>query len=750
MIMKEPKTFINRGVQIGLLSVILIVVFSASIWNAAQLRIALNGSTKGYLNDVTTQMAGDIQSTIHDKMTDLELLADSIARFDSLQDTERLEEFLKRKADILEFDPLVVFDRDGNTISSASELSFDESELQSIFQMDSVQSSFQGEVCASYLGGKTIIYSVPVYQDSQLYSVLVGGRSKENMQRMIASKSFNGNALSCIVGSDGQVVISPTDLNPFMQLDDLFETDEDVAAEIREMQENMHAGQDGIIKFTAVTHEELFLAYNALGINDWILLTIIPADLISGGAERYIYQSFIIVAVTIALFSMFLLAVFRFYRDYRKKLEQTAFTDPVTGGMNNAAFQMKFRELSHNMKPFTYTVVLLDVKGFKMINERFGSDTGNDILRYFHQVLKRHMRAELQEFTARSEADHFFLCIKEHAPEAVKARICEIIEDINSFRDIDLPCYQFSFKQGACLVEDPAMEITLLQDRARTAYQHQSHVLQQECSFYDNSFMDKLRKELELNELFEHSIQNHDFQIYLQPKVGLQADRLKGAEALVRWNHPERGIISPADFIPLFERSDKICTLDIYVFQEVCALLSSWIKEGKKPVPISVNLSRQHFWNGDFLNRFAEIADGYKIPHGLIEFELTESIFFDSQRIKTVQESISQMHRMGFLCSFDDFGSGFSSLGLLKEFDVDTLKLDRSFFLNISDNRGLEIIGCLIELAGKLKVQTVAEGIETPEQLEYLRSVHCDIVQGYIFSRPLPVPEFEVWMEQYI
>ncbi|MCH1981737.1 GGDEF domain-containing protein [Ruminococcus sp. OA3] len=748
--MKKQKAFIVRGAQIGLLSIILIMVFTASIWNAAQLRIVLNDSTKEYLNDVTTQMSGDIQGTIQHKMTDLEELSDSVSRFDSGQDREELKEFLNRKAHIQEFDPLVVLDRNGNTVSSESELFSGKREQEMLLQMESVQSSFEGEVCASYLGGEIIVYSVPVYENGQVTGVLIGGRSKENMQRMIASKSFNGNALSCIIDSDGQVVISPEDLNPFMQLEDIFESDEKVAAGIREMQEKMRAGQDGMLKFTAVTHEELFLAYNGLGINDWILLTIIPADIISGGADRYIYQSFIIVGVTIAFFSMFLFAVFRFYNDYRKKLERAAFTDPVTGGMNNAAFQMKFREISHEIKPCTYTIVLLNVKGFKMINERFGISVGNDILRYVCRVLEHHMRAEKNEFAARSESDHFFLCIKEHAPEAIKAKLGVIIEDINSFHGVDLPCYQFSFKQGACLVEDPGMEIMLLQDRARTAYQNQSPGMQQECSFYDNSFTDKLRKEHELNELFERSVSEHHFEIYLQPKIGLGENRLEGAEALVRWNHPQRGMISPAEFIPIFERSDKICTLDFYVFKEVCMLLNSWIKEGKKPVPISVNLSRLHFLNAGFLEEFAEIAHEYEILPGMIEFELTESIFFDTQRIKTVQESIRHMHRMGFLCSLDDFGSGFSSLGLLKEFDVDTLKLDRSFFMNISDERGQEIISCLIELAGKLEVQTVAEGIETPEQLEYLRSVHCDMVQGYIFSKPLPISAFEEWSKQYI
>ena len=165
-------------------------------------------------------------------------------------------------------------------------------------------------------------------------------------------------------------------------------------------------------------------------------------------------------------------------------------------------------------------------------------------------------------------------------------------------------------------------------------------------------------------------------------------------------------------------------------------------------VPVSVNLSRQHFAEEDFLERFADLAQQYHVPAGMIEFELTESIFFDNQQIKTVRETIQEMHRMGFLCSLDDFGSGFSSLGLLKEFDVDTLKLDRSFFLNMSGQKAKDVISCLIDLSRHLKVKTVAEGIESMEQVEFLKGIGCDYIQGYVFYRPMPQSDYEALLIQ--
>ena len=162
---------------------------------------------------------------------------------------------------------------------------------------------------------------------------------------------------------------------------------------------------------------------------------------------------------------------------------------------------------------------------------------------------------------------------------------------------------------------------------------------------------------------------------------------------------------------------------------------------------ISVNVSRVHVKDNDFLKAFARIKEQYRIPNNLIELELTESIFFDNQQIESIKDTIHQIHQYGFLCSLDDFGAGFSSLGLLKDFKVDGIKMDKKFFDDISSQKSKDIIANFIELADKLNISLVAEGIETLEQLEFLKSVHCNMVQGYIYSKPLPVDEFILWLK---
>ena len=211
----------------------------------------------------------------------------------------------------------------------------------------------------------------------------------------------------------------------------------------------------------------------------------------------------------------------------------------------------------------------------------------------------------------------------------------------------------------------------------------------------------------------------------------------------MRWIHPERGVIYPSDFIQLFEKTDHICELDLYVFEEVCKLIHRWLQEGRELLPISVNLSRVHFRNLNFLRAFSALKEKYEVPDNIIEFELTESIFFDDQQRELVKSAVQEMHKYGFHCSLDDFGVGYSALALLKDFDVDAIKLDRQFFMDMDGRKARSVIEGFLSLARKLNVKTVAEGIETKDQVDYLKEADCDMVQGYVFYKPMPAREFE-------
>lgn len=748
--LKLGRFFRRRETQIGLLTGVTVLALLCSFWNVVKIRSGLEYNSREYCEEITAQMRDAVSFGIDSKMIELVNVADSISQSFDDSNQAALEEFLSRKAGILEFDALfLIGSQKGCMVRVTGEgIALDSQKVREMFSMEEF---FQDEVRVGFIEGQTLFYTAPVRMEGEPAHVLVGIRSKETMQRMITSNAFHGNTLSCIVDSRGGVVLSPTDLNPFTDLDSIFQNDPqgEASAELRQMQADLQEGGAGTVRFTAVTGKENLLAYNPLQINDWFLLTIVPVNLMAGNVSTFFLRTFLIVLGTALVFLLFLTMIYRINSESQKQLTQLAFEDSVTGGMNGEAFRRTYQKMLRERRFTRPAVLLLNVRHFKLVNEKLGFRAGNEILQAIYREIREHLDGKRGEFAARSEMDNFFLCLNESRLERIRVRVSELEEALGRKIHTLYPGTHLSFTAGCCLVPDTAMDIRILQDRARIAAQDETAAARDGCAFYSDSIADRIKREQELDAMFDEAIANHGFQVYLQPKVNLESGRLEGAEALVRWNHPTLGVISPSDFIPLFERSGKICRLDFYVFEAVCRFYKRRQTAGKPWYPVSVNLSRCHFYEDGFLDKFFAVSQSYGLPENSIEFELTESMFFDRTHNERIKRGIAQMHRMGFRCSMDDFGSGYSSLGILKEFDVDTLKMDRSFFLDMDSEKARDIIRSVVELASKLRMETVAEGIEQTEQMEFLHSIHCDIVQGYFFSRPLPMDEFESWVSQY-
>ncbi len=729
---RNPKASI--GIQMGIWTIVLCMVIALLVWNTANLRAHIDGTAHKYVGDVADQLTNDISGRILSNLRMMEQFADSIPR---LSDQARVEEFLERKAEITEFDRLFLVFPDRTVPEDVL--------VDGLQQTVGIRDSFSGRPRVTNISGQRLLFSVPVYEGDTVAMVLAGICDQGNVQALIAPHSFGGEGLTCIVNKAGEVVISPTDVSPFQRLDEIFsQGDSKTAQAIQTMERNWKTNQAGAFHFTAVDGTHLILSYQALGINDWILLILVPGDLIMGGVDLYSFRAFVIVGGILILFVILYGILYQFYRKNRKTLEKIAFTDPLTGGMNRTAFQIAFAGQIAEAPCKTYAVVLFNVRGFKLINENFGIGIGNEILRVMYQVLSNAVIDG--ELVARDEADAFFLCLKETRPEKLQVRLDGLVKRINESSSYLCNGYPIHIRQGACIADGTETDAAVILEHARIAAQYAA--ANGPCVYYSMNLVRGLKMEQELNALLGPSLKNGDFQVFLQPKIRLADNRLGGAEALVRWNHPQRGMILPSDFIPVFEKSDAICKLDLYVFERVCAQQQQWQAEGKPLFPISVNLSRRHFCNVGFLQQFAAIKDRYGVPDGMLELELTESIFFDEQQRELTKELICQMHSYGFLSSLDDFGVGFSSLALLQEFDVDTIKLDRAFFDDIEQEKAQKIISHLIALSKDLGISVVAEGIETERQLAILRALRCDMVQGYIFSKPLPITEFEAWMNQ--
>lgn len=426
------------------------------------------------------------------------------------------------------------------------------------------------------------------------------------------------------------------------------------------------------------------------------------------------------------------------------ELERLAFVDPVTEGFNQTRFDLTARDAIDAGRLGDYALVALDLKKFKLLNDNHGAEAGDRVLRYVHARLRAHLHEG--EYVARLSADSFNLLMRNCDSRRLMERIEAMVKDINKFNENAERPYYLSFTIGVYPVDDKSLPMTIVRDRAnvaRNSGKNDSNMRHFTFAFYSDDDRQRLLLEQDMENRMRTALRHGEFVAYLQPKQLLADGAIGGAEALVRWIDPMRGLVPPDEFVPFFERNGFIIDVDLCMFEQVCELLDSWIKQERTPVPISVNMSRAHMYEPDFLTSYERIRERYDVPAALIEFELTETLVFDDP--EAFAEVIRALHECGYRCSLDDFGSGYSSLNVLKDMDIDALKLDRAFFSagDATSKRDWDVVESVIGLAKKLALGTVAEGVEEPSQVERLRKTECDLLQGYVFARPMPIPDFE-------
>lgn len=428
----------------------------------------------------------------------------------------------------------------------------------------------------------------------------------------------------------------------------------------------------------------------------------------------------------------------------RKKLETLAFVDPVTEGANKMRFDLDAGQVLKQAAPDEYALVSLDVEKFKLLNDLFGIENGNKMLKFIHETIADAL--DEGELAGHLAADEFNVLMKYRSRDNMLERLDAMVEEINGFASPLDRSYYMSLVAGVYVIDSPDLAFTSIRDRANVARKNAKASLRDRwfrVQFYSEQDRLSLVREKTMENRMRSALNNGEFTVYLQPKVRLSDNAIMGAEALVRWIDPEEGLIPPNEFIPLFERNGFIVELDLSVFEQVCVYLRGWIDEGNAPVPISVNVSRVHLRDLNFLDRYEDIRKKYDVPSELLELELTETMAFDD--VDALIKMVDRIHELGYRCSMDDFGSGYSSLNILKELDVDTLKIDGVFFSDRGEEqeRGWAVVSSVVDLAQRLEMGTVAEGVEQCDQVARLKEASCDAVQGYVFSRPVPVIEFE-------
>lgn len=413
--------------------------------------------------------------------------------------------------------------------------------------------------------------------------------------------------------------------------------------------------------------------------------------------------------------------------------------DELTGLYNMKGFS-KYVELAANqdeagVSAGKYAVICFDVIRFKAINDIFGVAEGNKLLQYIAQVIKETLKSG--DFACRSISDHFVIFTHTEGNE-LEDMIEQMLEKIEGY---ELP-FVINCNVGIYITNGERLSVDAMIDRAILAQSVIKGSYMEKYSYYTEALRNDMLGEQEIIAMVETAIAQEQFVAFYQPQYNHSNGMLIGAEALVRWNHPEKGLISPGVFIPICEKNGFITRLDLYVFEQTCKFIRKCMDKGIPVVPISSNFSRNDIFQPNYVEKLEEIRKKYEVPAKYLRVEITESTVVGG--IKQVNKIIEQLHECGYLVEMDDFGSGYSSLNVLKDIFFDIIKLDMMFLREETEsNRGGIIVSAVMRMAKWLGMPVIAEGVETVKQADFLRSIGCESIQGYLYSKPLPEDQYE-------
>lgn len=407
--------------------------------------------------------------------------------------------------------------------------------------------------------------------------------------------------------------------------------------------------------------------------------------------------------------------------------------DAATGLLSKEAFFDEAAAYLRHSGARDVSIVCFDVDHFKLFNDLHGLDCGDELLRYLGRALALRFSPDEAQPLARLAADTFALCATGIRPECVERILVDISSECPNGIDAIV-------RAGVYRIEDPASPVSIMCDRAVIALRTVKGSYFDRVALYDPGMREALVLEREVVAGIESALREDRIELFLQPKCNIRTGKIVGAEALARWRHPERGIVAPGEFIPLIERNGLVRSLDLRVWEKTAAWIRGLIDEGVQPVPVSVNVSRADIYLVDVAAELHALVERYGIEPSLIEVEITESAY--SERPDRIVAAFDALAERGFTVLMDDFGSGYSSLNMLKDINVDVLKIDMRF-LDRDDRRSKDIMESVIRMARWLDLPVIAEGVETREQVNFLLDVGCSYAQGYYYARPMEAAAFE-------
>ncbi|WP_244596699.1 putative bifunctional diguanylate cyclase/phosphodiesterase [Paraeggerthella hongkongensis] len=409
--------------------------------------------------------------------------------------------------------------------------------------------------------------------------------------------------------------------------------------------------------------------------------------------------------------------------------------DSLTGLYNRTAFCRKTAELLKSRPHEEFAIVQFDIERFKIFNELHGSIRGDEVLKAIAQCLDKTLRN--RGVYGRMEADHFALCLPKDM--ALSNNLATQLELALANAEAE---HEIVLYFGMYEITDRTMPVDIMCDRATLALRSIKGNYNTRFALYDSNMHQSLITKHTMKAEGERALEHREFEPFIQPIFNLASGALVGGEALVRWRHPDKGLIPPGQFLPFFENSGFIVRLDSHIREEVCRFLASMESSGIASVPLSVNISRLEFYDPHLCNNLVDLVKRHRLPLSRLRLEITESAYADN--LPQLLQAMEKLQRFGFTVLMDDFGTGYSSLSMLRDVPIDMIKLDMRFLGGESRNRAREenILRAIVPMAKSLDLPVIAEGVETADQASLLESVGCDLVQGYLYAKPVSRDEF--------
>lgn len=739
MIRKNKKSVF----KISYIIVLLVISIVTLVWYSKILKDELSNLVRNTLKEVSSQNVLVVQKEIENDVQSLEEIADRIGNVEEINE----EEVVNTLKQIIYRYPFKVMGYCGTDgiAHTTDERTVDISEREYF------RTALGGEACISKPledlvgGGEIIAFSAPVMKEDMVIGVVFATYDVTSLREILSVTSFEGEGYTYIVQSDGSKVVDSVNPTSFQNMTNIYtsmkESDRRNSKAIERLKHYLDTGETGYVIFYNKVGKYMYST--PLGINDWYLIDVVPVDFLESTSNDIIRRTYIVCAVLTAVCGV--IAVWLYWEERRKKkqMQTLLYVDDLTGGNTFAKFKEDV-EQRLNINYGRTAFITMDLDEFKLVNELFGYEEGNRVLRHVWKVLTEHCGDG--EYAGRGVADRFSLLLYFEKRPDIEKRVIKITEEIQRFAIPSASEYILHPVFGIYYVESNGEDVESMMSCASLA--HNQAKQERDCIYkiYTNIMKDRILEKKQLSDQIEHTYKNHEFVVYYQPKYEAETRRLAGAEALVRWKRPDGQMVSPGLFIPLAEESGFVCKLDKYVFNEVCLAQKRWIDMGLRAVPISVNLSRRHLDTPEFIGEYKSMLDQSGVPIKYMQLEITESAMFEKKA--EFLEIIESLHKMGFVILMDDFGTGYSSLMMLKSIPIDVMKLDKTFVDDFDDERGEQIIRCVMRMAQDLCISITAEGVETEEQYKFLKGIGCDTIQGYYFARPMPEEEFEKCMEK--